>query len=77
MSKENIYSKKVDLFQGYLRFHRNISIKFLHKKWRKRRILQQLTKTILFCSNNCKITHDFLSSINSEILRVIVADKEL
>lgn len=77
MSKENIYSKRVDLFQGYLRFHKNISIKFLYKKWGKRRIFQQLTKAILFCSNNCKITHNFLSSINSEILRVIVAEKEL
>lgn len=63
MSKENIYSKRVDSFQGYLRFHGNISIKFPHKKWGKRKILQPFTEEILFCLNHCRISYDFLSII--------------
>ena len=38
MSKENIYTKRVDSFQGYLGFHGNISIKSPHKKWEKKDI---------------------------------------
>lgn len=75
MSKESIYSKRVDSFQGYLGFHGNISIKFPHKKWEKRKILQQFTEEILFCLNHWRITYDFLSSIHSnhETLSIIVS----
>lgn len=76
MSKENIYSKRVDSFQGYLRFHGNVSIKFLHKKRRKRKIFLQVTQEIVFLLNYRKIIYNFCQVYYSkyDILRVIVVE---
>lgn len=76
MSKENIYSKRVDSFQGYLRFHGNVSIKFLHKKRRKRKIFLQVTQEIVFLLNYRKIIYNFCQVYysNYDILRVTVVE---